>query len=245
MAEFVTGLVVRDVGITHRRFEELFRTAAQVEAVYQRLGRPSPVAHVHRALLREYARFNQQLDAVAASTAIDATQAIKDRLEATKRRPDNALQKHHLRDMIVCRPLRAGKLATGAVGIAELRQLERATNPFDPSGFAYWVVQEEGTTANVGRELRGLFYDAGITGPRRPTPGYTGTPDAQPIFISGSKGGTRTGAVGGKGVIRQPIRARHFIRDGAAAAERRHALGVRGVEVATIANVNAILAGRL
>lgn len=222
MARYVRAFILQNAGELHVLFQEVILLARDA-------ARLNPAERGTAALVeRAYRDWMRELDALAALTAVQATEAIKAELAATARRPDTGVRPH-LRDAIRCRPYAIvgprgvrGGVPTGSVGIADLQALERVKNPFDPKGVPYWIVQEKGTARNVGRTLRGYFYDRGHTNPTRPAPGYTGTKGAQPLFLPGRLGNMPRsvaggigpkGGKGGKGVIQNPIPARHFIGD--------------------------------
>lgn len=241
MANFVTGFIPDDIVAVHRYFQRVI--------VHSRQTGPQSAATT-RLLEAAYRTFQLELNELARVSALDAQKKMRERLRKTAKRPDTGVTPH-LRTSLTARPLRGtGPFATGAVGVADKAHLEKARSPVDD--FAYWKVQEEGTRANVGRAIRGYFFDKGFVNATRPAPGFTGTPAAQPLFRSGRLGnfpasvsggiGPR-GGKGGKGVIKNPIRARHFIRDGAQAAHANWLAGLRLVESSTLANIRAALGG--
>lgn len=230
MARFVTSFDLVDVALVHREFLVAIRNAEQ-------LGQTGTAALLKAA----HADYNALLRRASVKHAAKAQAAILFQLEMTARRPDTGV-KPHLRDHIRCRPISpVGPLELGSVGVADLNELEKVRNPED--GFAYWEVQEEGTTANVGREIRGFFYDRGYRGATRPAPGYTGNKAvAQPLFAPGTLIPGPRGGLGGKGTIRNPIPARHFVRDGARKAGVNWQAEMRSVERATLRELTAVLA---
>lgn len=224
MARYVRSFIVESSGEVHLAFQEAILNARAAVRV-----NPANASTV-RVLERAYREWMADLDRLAVITAADATNAIKRVLSETARRPDTGVRPH-LRDAIVSRPFTVLKgVPTGSVGVADRGRLERVTNPFDARGVPYWIVQEEGTSRNVGRTLRGYFFDRGHTNPTRPAPGFTGTAAAQPLFLPGRVGGMPSsvgggigprGGQGGKGVIRNPIPARHYVERGADDARAR------------------------
>jgi hypothetical protein len=236
---YVTGFVVDDILTAHQMFEKVLLHARAL----------GPQAKGTVVLIESaYRLFNADLNELARVSAIDAEKKMREQLRKTAKRPDTGIAPH-LRSALKARPIRTvGRLGTGVVGVADKNALEKVTSPVD--GFAYWKVQEEGTRANVGRTIRGYFFDRGYANPTRPAPGYTGTPAAQPIFRPGRLGNLPRsvsggigpqGGQGGKGVIRNPIAARHFIRDGAARAHVDWLAGLRAVEVTALANLRAAI----
>lgn len=240
MATYERIFVIPDVGRTHILFRDLFRLAEQIEKEAGRTPGAPRAAATMRELLRAYASFNSQLDDLAKVTAAAATKEIRRQIGLTAVRPDTGV-KPHLRDLIRCRPLRpAGKLATGTVGIADIDWLNKAINPASPEYGTYWMAQEFGSTAQVGRVIRGFFFGSGYGGaPSAPQAQYAGGGGPHPIFVtarsqralygdSGFSGGAGSqGGVGGFGTIRHPIRPRHFIQKGADQALGEWRRGIR------------------
>lgn len=241
MTTYVRAFIVTDIVQVHEAYQRVIRRARTA----------GPRAKGTVALLeRSYREFNRNLDLLAVTTAKDADLRIKEQLAKTARRPDTGVAPH-LRSGIKSAPLRTpGPFATGAVGIVNLARIERIVNPNDPSRVPYWIVQEEGSRANVGRTIFGYFFDRGFSNAQRPAPGYTGTANAQPLFSPGRAGnlpasvqggiGPR-GGKGGKGVIRNPIPARHFVRDGANKARADWRLGIDRIERASLRDIQVAL----
>ncbi len=132
-----------------------------------------------------------ELNAIGIATAKFARQAIRD-AEATSRvRPDTGGGGGpRLGDYVgVSDPLPA---VEGSVGINNEDIL------YD--NVSWWWTNEEGYGGHIGREIKGFFQ------PGNSPPGQ-GSAGQHPLFTP-----TRAGK---KGVIRQPIPARSFVRDGA------------------------------
>lgn len=197
------GIIVPEIADIHGAFDRLFVKLAALERdprIANDMGR------AQRDLRVAYLRFNRGLNALASNTAGVATRRIKYHLRQTSRRADTQ-KKPHLRDHIRSRRLPGGPLATGIVQIADEDELNKVVNPFSPRWGPYWRAQELGIDFS-GREIRGFFAGPGGTPfspPQGRYRGVAGAPD--PIF--------RARAKGPAGTIQTPIKARHFIRDGA------------------------------
>ncbi len=151
-----------------------------------------------------YIQLLGSLNSIAASTALYAEEAIRQAEASSRVRPDTGgAGGPRLGDYIgKSDPLTA---VEGSVGINDEDHLERTV----PWWFTNEGPREGGDySGHVGREIRGLFQP----GSSRPNPGEFRT---HPLFSPGR---------GGKGIIQNPIPARHFVRDGGQqAATRWHA----------------------
>lgn len=215
MATYKTGLVVVDAFETHRKYGEILALLARAK---------SPIARRMRDdVLRSYAQFNRDMEALAQRTSVDATRQIQQRLKRTAKRPDNRLRPH-IKDHIVCRPAnRTGfRIPTGEVGIADVDELDKVVNPLSPQFGPYWRTQEEGFAGHVGRTIHGAFFGPGLTGGgERPRSAFKGGGGPHPIFVPGP---------GGAGTIDEPIQARHFIADGKNDVARTWLAQLQGIE---------------
>lgn len=250
MADYVRYLSNPSVGDVHVQFARVLQLARELDAL---TGRGSGTRQV---VLRAYDKFNRELDALAQSTAVNATKRIQERLKATAKRPDTGVRPH-LRNGIVSRPLkRFGLLGTGEVGVAAIDSLNKVVSATSPGYGPYWRAQEFGTgSAEVksqkGRVIRGYFFGPGLSSPAVPTKGRSD----QPIFVPGrQKGGVTasgtmkggigpSGGRGGYGTIGREIQGRHFIRDGADLARAEWLREMRAIERATIRGLDAVLTG--
>lgn len=252
---YVTGFVVTDIAEVHREFDRALRLCDQLNSQPATRGR----ARATKAQIQlAYLQFNRELDQLAVASATAATRAIRDRLRKTAVRPATG-KRPNLSSAIRSRALRVSKFATGVVGVADIEALDRITNPFSPGYGPYWRAQEHGTgtgevPSQVGRVIRGYFVGKGGGGsPEPPRSQYAGGGGPHPIFVSaggqralfgglGFSGGAGSqGGVGGYGTIGAEIRPRHFIRDGAAVAEREWRSGLHAIEAQTIARLSAVL----
>ena len=245
MPVYVREFVIDRVGQVHLAYGQAIALAEQVEREYARLGRPGRGQATARELRRAYATFNDELDAVAKATARDAQQRMRAQLRATRKRPETGVAPHLLAALKARSEHPLGKLATGVVGVADVAELDKVVNPLGPQYGPYWRAQEEGTTRHVGRTVYGFFTRRGYGEPwARPDPSQN---RRHPIFVPGAtvralgartaRGPGSRGGRGGKMTIRNPIEARHFIRDGAAAAEAEWRRAIANVEAAAVARL--------
>lgn len=252
MPTYVREFVVERVADAHLAFHQALTLAESVERTYARIpGRGAAAAATLRQLRVAYARFNDDLTAVARETARDAQRFMREELDASKRRPGTGAKGgRHLKGALVARPeFPVGKLATGVVGIADVERLDAVVNPLGPQYGPYWRTQEYGSTAHVGREVYGFFTRSGYGEPfSKPDSARAGR---DPIFVPGrtlhqlgaraGSGPSSQGGLGGKLTIRNPIRPRHFIRAGANAARAEWLRGIAEAEQRAIARMNRAL----
>jgi hypothetical protein len=260
VAQYARIFVVADIADVHRAFDRDMRLAERIIQVEKAARLPPTAAATLLLLERAYVDFNRRLNELARTTAGQATASIKQRIQATRalNRGDTG-RGTHLRNAVRSRPLRpAGRLATGAVGVGDLAVLDALVNPVGGYG-PYWRAQEYGTgTAEVpaqkGRVIRGYFFGRGFGGtPERPQQQFRGLGvGPHPIFVSASAGAAAFGALGfggghgtgggrgGYGTISVELPGRHFIRDGANAAERNWRQALRAIEFQTLRDLRAI-----
>lgn len=235
MATYRRTLTLVNVADLHLKFRNVLRLAEQVDAAYARAGSPGAADATRREVLRAYALFNDELNAIARTTARLATKTARAELRTTRRRPDTG-HTPHLATAIVSRPLRRfGALATGEVGIADIERLDAVVNPYGPEYGPYWRAQEQGTTHQAGRVVYGGFYGSGgAPGPFKPDSAFRSpSKGPHPVFIStaaargalsdagfsGRGPGKKGGAGGGKMTISVELQPRRFIEKGANVAE--------------------------
>lgn len=210
MPPYVRGYAIVDVGETHQRFARIFTL---LEASRRR---GQPVGALQVEVQAVYREFNRELRAAAELGARAAQAAMRDRLDQTRLRPETDARPH-LKSLLIARALPPrGSVELGAVGVADIAQLEKAIDPDYPQHGTYWRAQEQGTSKHVGREIRGYFHGGG-KGPDKPRAAFAGGgtmfhhPEFSPstIFL-GPQGGR-----GGAGTIMVPLRPRRFIARGA------------------------------
>lgn len=211
-----------------------YSTAARVEAKLQRI--PTPLARAKLVMLRgAMATAKRQMRAVEVDTARHATKAVRNRIQATQRRPGGTGK---LARGVVSRPI-GSALPAGSVGIGDIDILDRrvvgASNSGRHPGTAgrqpYWQVQEHGSTHLVGRTMVGFF----MPGMSRPNPSQF----RQHSRFSVSAGGR---GYGGAMTVRRPIEARHFLRDGAKDAEKYRYRATVGFTATTTRRLESIVA---
>ena len=157
----------------------------------------------------------------AVATAKVSEEQIIERIHQTRVRPISGTEdRKRLEDGI-----RSEVLTLGAVGVASIEALDSVVGT---DGKPFWRAQEYGSSHNVGRVVIGLFQ-----------PGNS-LPDQQ-LF---RQHGAFVPGPGGAMHIQRPIPARHFLRDGTAAAAlfRERQFGeLEGVAVTDIRGVRAVL----
>lgn len=159
---------------------------------YTAKGRIADAAAVRAVLADMWAEYER----LGIRAAAKADSFVRNRIRQTQVRPDAS---GRLRSSIASHPL-PSTFPAGAIGIADLDQLDRGATQAGP----YWRAQEYGTTAHVGRVVPGYFQP----GSARPDPAqFRAHPYFEPVQFQRG-----TPAM----VIRRPLRARHFLRDGAA-----------------------------
>lgn len=223
MAEYMRVFAVLNIAEIHKGFAGAAREAALLNASDRRHNRPQRALHTERELARLYDKFVRDIDRAARRGAETATRAIVRKLDETAIRAETD-KRRHLSSFIKSRPANLGLLGTGAVGVADIAELNKAIDPDYPGKGPYWAAQEYGTDKHVGRKIYGFFH--GNHPAERPNAQLSGggevhgkgalhtafSPSAKftPVAGAGSRGGK-----GGKGTIRVALKPRHFIRDGA------------------------------
>lgn len=113
-------------------------------------------------------------------------------------------------------------LGMGGVGIASISELDSVVGT---DGQPFWRAQEYGSDHNVGRVIVGVFQPGDA-------PADPSESRRHPIF--------EVGAGGGVMVIRRPIPAKHFLRDGSAAAILFREREFRDTEIGAVAEIRTI-----
>lgn len=230
MPSYVYGYVGR-VADVQRLFQEVIIDLQKLEQK-----RPGTAAARLQAVKVAYRDYNDELDAIAIRFADLAQSTARRTFRLTAKRPDTGTRPH-LVDRIDARPLKFGAsvsiFGTGSVGIGDIKRLDSVTNPRDPSSTPYWKVQEEGTRKLVGRTIQGLFFGTGGSGPGEGPRAIYAPPNPRgphPIFVAGK---------GGKGVIRRPIAARHFLRSAASETFPKWEAAMAAAEAKAVAAIAA------
>lgn len=189
-----------------------------------------------RLLIRD---IQTRIDVVAAKTATTGETAVLRRIAATRKRPQTAAgssQAGRLESGIVCKPLPIiFPRGSGGVGIGQIAALEAATvsgHPTNSDYPFYWRAQEDGSRAMVGRQLYGVFQP----GEARPARAEF---RVHSTFEQRQRGGAQRSY---KMVVRRPVEARNFLKDGAGAAYLARRAGIKGVETYGITRMEAIVA---
>lgn len=226
MAEYMRLFVVDNIDGIHRAFLRARRELAVSNARDRAAGRRPGAQATVNELDRLYERFNRDLDRVAQTSAARATRAIKRKLAETAVRPETD-KPRHLADMIKSRRANVARgVGTGAVGVADIAELNKAVDPDFPRGGTYWEAQEYGTFAHMGRRITGYFYGGGAPiAPPREAQFRVHAAFSPGDLLTGPRGGR-----GGRGTIRRPLMARRFIRDGADSARDAWRAAVTDVE---------------
>lgn len=234
MARYARGFILASSATTHRLFQEAIRSAELLER-----RSPGTAAVTITQLTAAYGRWQLELERIAVAAAKDADARMRQRLAATRKRPDTRV-KPKLRDNLVSRPL-PGAIEVGSVGVADVDRLDKVVNPLYPDYGPYWRAQEDGSRAAVGKRVKGYFYGGGYTTPDVPRAQYVGGRGPHPIFVTASRLPGRRGGSGGPGLIQHGVQPRHFIRDGAAAAAADWRAALRANEREAIASIRSIL----
>lgn len=232
MSTYVRGFVITDVAQVHRAYQKLMADLEELVILERQasggrsLGRGftsgmfKGAANAAAALADvriSYRDFNQGLQRIARKTAATAEKDMIEKLTSDQRRPEKG-GSTSLRHLLRAAPLPpiAG-YQTGAVGVADVAELNRAINPYSRSYGPYWRAVEYGTgqagvRSQIGRILYGSFTGAGGSGPTAPSQEMEGQ---HPIFISA---GQKKLSPRGFGTIGREVPAKHFIKYGADAA---------------------------
>lgn len=144
-------------------------------------------------LLAGYAEFHRELIALGRKMSAFATEELRRQERATRVRPDTlgAGPGPRLEDKLVAGPF-SESLIPGAIGVANETLLDAEV--------PWWITNEIGSSANVGRKLYGFFYDQNDAAPPSRSEFRV-----HPLFQPGKS------PVSGSGIIEEPIPARYFI----------------------------------
>lgn len=188
--------------------------------LYRRAGRVAQASALGLVLRDIRLAYEKQ----GARSAAKADALIRDRLRQTQVRPDTPGP--HLRDKIVSRPLPT-TVPAGAFGIADLDVLDTAVNP--RTGGIYWRAQEWGLPVpERGKPAPGFFQP----GNARPNPAEF---RVHPYFEQMSY------ARGMPALVRtRPLKARHYLRDGAELAYSWHVQQMRRISTEAVTALASI-----
>lgn len=190
-----------------RLFGDLLEARARFLAAGARV-QAAETAQVFAATQAEFIRIERDIAAMA-------TQRIRDKIRQTAKRPSGG-ESGDMASHVISAPIPSYPSIAG-VGVASFAELDKTVNPNRSSQEPYWRTQEYGYAGAVGRELHGLYYNAGFAG--RGVPANPGEFRVHPLFRAAAKGPSMK--------IRRPITARWFLRDGAAEAEAAWRLRIR------------------
>lgn len=218
------------------RMYELLIQASDLAALRPTRAGKAQALEIDRMILQ----VKNEVDAAAKQTALEGDALIRKAIERTRVRPPTmGLKNDHtsLLGAVHSRPVRSILPGGGAVGLADIEELDVGTNRPSRSGGAsgrssYWRAQEWGSDHLVGHVVYGIFQP----GEAAPSPGASRT---HAIFEARGRGeGPRK-----KMTIQNPIEERAFLREGGwQAYELRRALH-KDTEARAISKMQTI-AGR-
>lgn len=188
------------------------------------LARAAPIGAEVRAAVEEIiSGVERGVARVTVETIKVSETAIVEHIQRSRVRPEISafgfmVPKKRLEDGI-----KSEALGLGGVGIGSIAELDTVVGT---DGRPFWRTQEYGSDHNVGRIVYGLFQPGGAA------PSATEF-RKHPVFEPGS---------GGAMVIRRPIPARHFMRDGTGEAEGFRARELGEVEDLAVGEIKLVRA---
>lgn len=166
----------------------------QLEIRLRRDGRPVAAD----MLLAATRRTRQQLERLEIEMAAFATEELRRQEHDTRVRPDTGGEGgNRLGDALVAEPLKES-LMPGSVGVANQDLLDQKV--------PWWITNERGSSARVGGVLFGIFWGRGSGGGAEGAVPDAGQFREHPLFAPAP-----ASMGGGRGVIENPIPARHFV----------------------------------
>lgn len=168
---------------------------------------------------------DRQVTRITTETVKVADEAIRDKIERTRVRPRISSFGFMVPKKSLSEGVRSEVLGPGAVGIGSLGEMDTVVGT---DGRPYWRTQEYGSDHNVGRIIYGLFQPGGAAPSQEDFRKH-------PVFQPGAEGG-------GAMIIRRPIPARHFMRDGAGVAESFRARELGQLEDQAIGEIRVLRA---
>lgn len=193
--------------------QRLFGDLLEARSRFLAAGARTQAAEVARVFAATQAEFTQ----IERDISAMATQRIRDKIRQSAKRPSSGGESGEMASNVHSEPIPSYPSIAG-VGVAKFSELDKTVNPNRASQEPYWRTQEYGYAGAVGRVLHGLYFGAGFSG--RGVPANPAEFRQHPLFrVGGPKLPTM--------VIRRPIRARYFLRDGAAEAEAAWRLRIR------------------
>lgn len=179
MTEFSAILYVHEL-------PQLDEMAYRLQALCDADGCPAQAGQIRRA----YIALLTELERGAILLADEATKLTVEMELQTRVRPSpSGSDGPHMADHFISEPISA---LPGSVGVNN----EDVLNQEVP----WWITNEQGSSANVGREEPGWFFGPGFSGPSRPDPTQS---RVHPLFAPSASGPPMT--------IKNPIPARRFV----------------------------------
>lgn len=206
-----------------QEWPELTEAANLLAARYRRARRPEAALMVERA----WSEARQQQMKLAVEMAAIATKELQASEKQTRVRPDTEGQGGpRLGHYLVAEPMPQQSLLPGAIGVANEELLD--------THVPWWVTNEIGSTALVGRRIFGLFY-----GGDEDSPPNMDEFRVHPLFMPAP---ARAG--GAMGIIQHGTPERRFIRRALPAINREWSLrfdAIKGQFEAEIARASAMM----
>lgn len=186
--------------------------AARLDAAFQAM-----LANVERQTVRSAARTDQRIRATLRERLVRSPTAGP-----------------HLADRVHSLPVPT-RLPAGALGVADIEQLDQAVDPDYPRS-PYWRAIEYGSDAAVGRIVVGYFQPGGGRG------GAT-APAADefrhhPYFLSNRAAPAGPSPPAMK--VQRPIEPKHFLRDGSREALAEHEAAMTMTQAEGLAAMSAV-----
>lgn len=178
------------------------------------------------AIQKVIAQTEQEVTRATALTASFSERAIRDRIDITRVRPEISSFGFMVPKKKLADGVQSAVLGLGMVGIGDISEMDSVVGT---DGRAFWRTQEYGSDHNVGRVIYGLFQPGG-------SPARGDLFRKHPVFVTGERESRPM-------VIRRPIGARHFMRDGTGEATTFREREFRAVEQTSIAQIRAIKSG--
>lgn len=199
------------------KFPELQIAADVLETELRSEGRIAAADKV----LRAYIDLRDGLIALAERMAIRGDEILVSKEHESRVRPDTLGEGGpRLEDFLRCDPL---PIVPGSLGVANETLLD--------AHVPWWVTNEIGSSANVGRMLYGAFFGPGQA-EARPSAGER---QQHPLFEPRGRGEFR-----GSGIIEHPIPARYFVRDAVAEIDVEWRAGFQALVAAYISEVTVL-----
>lgn len=192
---------------------ELTVAVDQAEVLLRAQGRPVAAD----MLLKAFGHLDADLVKLGVEMSAIATEELRKQEHDTRVRPDTlGGGGPRLGDYLVAEPVGGGRMP-GSVGVNNMDLL----NAHVP----WWITNEKGSSANVGRKLFGTFYGQDDGAP--PDPDLF---RAHPLFQPGPNE-----SLAGPGVIENPIPARRFVTKAVALIDREWKIASEAIKARFLA----------